>query len=221
MSAQAQPRSRSKGKRRPSEAQRQRRRRIVRRRLMLIGFGVVAAFVLLALIVRPFAEDAVQEVTLPLRHEDIIRQQAEAKGLDPSLIAGVIYVESRFRDQTSNAGAKGLMQILPSTADYIASKSGGTAFEQGDLATPQINISYGSWYLRYLLEHYHGNELLALAAYNAGEGKVDEWYRDASARGEDFEAATHIPFPETRNYVGSVLEVRSRYRQEYRRELGL
>jgi soluble lytic murein transglycosylase len=172
-------------------------------------------------IVRPFADKAVQEISLPLRHEDIIRQQAADKGLDPSLIAGVIYVESRFRDQTSHAGAKGLMQILPSTADYIARKSGGTAFEQGDLATPQINIAYGSWYLRYLLEHYHGNELLALAAYNAGEGKVDEWYRNASARGEDFEAATHIPFPETRSYVGSVLEVRGRYRQEYRKELGL
>ena len=135
-----------------------------------------------------------QEIALPLRHEDIIRQQAEDKDLDPSLIAGVIYVESRFRDQTSIAGAKGLMQILPSTADYIARKSGGTAFEQGDLATPQINISYGSWYLRYLLEHYDGNELLALAAYNAGEGKVDEWYGDASARGEDFEADAH-PVP--------------------------
>jgi soluble lytic murein transglycosylase len=113
------------------------------------------------------------------------------------------------------------MQILPSTADYIARKSGGTAFEQGDLATPQINIAYGSWYLRYLLQHYHGNELLALAAYNAGEGKVDQWYREASARGEDFEAATHIPFPETRSYVGTVLEMRSRYREEYGRELGI
>ena len=80
---------------------------------------------------------------------------------------------------------------------------------QGDLATPQINISYGSWYLRYLLEHYEGNEILALAAYNAGEGKVDEWFREASARGEDFEVATHIPFPETRNYVKRVLDVRA------------
>jgi soluble lytic murein transglycosylase len=222
MSAQAHARTRAAGsRRRPSKAQRQRRRKVLRRRLMLLAFGLLASVVLLAVIVRPFADKAVQEISLPLRHEDIIRQQAADKGLDPSLIAGVIYVESRFRDQTSHAGAKGLMQILPSTADYIASKSGGTAFEQGDLATPQINISYGSWYLRYLLEHYHGNELLALAAYNAGEGKVDEWYRDASARGEDFEVATHIPFPETRNYVGSVLEVRGRYRQEYRKELGL
>jgi soluble lytic murein transglycosylase len=130
-------------------------------------------------------------------------------------------VESRFRDQTSVAGAKGLMQILPSTADYIAHKSGGTAFVQGDLATPQINISYGSWYLRYLLQHYDGKELLALAAYNAGEGKVDEWYREASARGEEFEAESHIPFPETRNYVTRVLDVRERYKREYKRELGL
>jgi len=222
MSAQAHARTRAAGtRRRPTKAQRQRRRKIVRRRLLLVAFAIVASFVLLAVIVRPFADKAVQEISLPLRHEDIIRQQAAQKDLDPSLIAGVIYVESRFRDQTSHAGAKGLMQILPSTADYIARKSGGTAFEQGDLATPQINIAYGSWYLRYLLQHYHGNELLALAAYNAGEGKVDEWYREASARGEDFEAATHIPFPETRGYVSSVLEVRSRYRQEYRRELGL
>src|SRR5215216_5033644 len=130
-----------------------------RRRLMLL-LAVVLAVGIPALLA-PWADRAVQEaVTLPLRHDDIIRQQAADKDLDPALIAGVIYVESRFRDQTSHAGAKGLMQIMPSTADYIARKSGGTAFEQGDLATPQINIAYGSWYLRYLLQHYHGNELL-------------------------------------------------------------
>ncbi len=224
MSAQAPARSRTRpaGAKRRAAAKRRRaqRLRVLRRRLMLLG-AVVVAVLLVLLIARPFADKAVQEISLPLRHEDIIRQQADAKGLDPSLIAGVIYVESRFRDQTSRVGAKGLMQIMPTTADYIASKSGGTAFEQGDLATPQINISYGTWYLRYLLQHYHGNELLALAAYNAGEGKVDEWYREASARGEDFEAESHIPFPETRNYVTKVLDVRERYRREYRRELGL
>jgi soluble lytic murein transglycosylase len=196
------------------------RARVLRRRLGFLAAVAIAALSVAA-VVAPWADKAVREVKLPLRHDDIIRQQAQDKDLDAALIAGVIYVESRFRDQTSHAGAKGLMQILPSTADYIARKSGGTAFEQGDLATPQINIAYGSWYLRYLLQHYHGNELLALAAYNAGEGKVDEWYRDSSARGEDFEVATHIPFPETRSYVGSVLEVRGRYRQEYRKELGL
>ena len=186
----------------------------------MIAAGVVLG-VLALVSLKPWADKAVKEIRLPLRHEDVIRQQAAEKNLDPSLIAGVIYVESRFRDQTSHAGAKGLMQILPSTADYIARKSGGTRFTQGDLASPQINIAYGSWYLRYLLDHYHGNELLAIAAYNAGEGKVDEWYRDAIMRGEDFEATTHIPFPETRNYVARVLEMRSRYRDTYGRELGL
>jgi len=221
MSAQAPARSRGRQTRADGKRRRAQRRRVLRRRALLVAGTLIAATVLLVVIARPFAEEAVREVALPLRHEDIIRQQAEAKDLDPSLIAGVIYVESRFRDQTSVAGAKGLMQILPSTADYIAHKSGGTAFVQGDLATPQINISYGSWYLRYLLAHYEGNELLALAAYNAGEGKVDEWYREASARGEEFEAESHIPFPETRNYVTRVLDVRERYKREYRKELGL
>jgi soluble lytic murein transglycosylase len=187
---------------------------------MLLGTVVIAAAIA-AVVMAPWADKAVQELALPLRHEDIIRQQAADKHLDPSLVAGVIYVESHFRDQTSHAGAKGLMQLMPSTADYIARKSGGTRFTQGDLATPQINISYGAWYLRYLLDKYHGNEVLALAAYNAGEGKVDEWWRDASDRGEAFSVAEHIPFPETRSYVTRVLEARRDYRHEYARELGV
>ena len=205
---------------RPRPRRRSRRTNVLRRRALLLGFVVAATAIVMA-ILSPWADKAVQEISLPLRHDDIIRQQAEDKNLDPSLIAGVIYVESRFRDQTSHAGAKGLMQIMPSTADYIARKSGGTEFEQGDLATPQINIAYGSWYLRYLLDHYHGNTILALAAYNAGEGKVDEWWRNAADRGERFRVADHIPFPETRAYVGKVLTARRAYRREYAKELGL
>ena len=212
MSAHAQARSTTR--RRPA------RTRVTRRRLLLLGFVVAATAVVMA-VLSPWADKAVQEIRLPLRHDDIIRQQANAKNLDPSLIAAVIYVESRFRDQTSHAGAKGLMQIMPSTADYIARKSGGTEFVQGDLADPQINIAYGSWYLRYLLEHYHGNTILALAAYNAGEGKVDEWWRNASDRGERFRVADHIPFAETRDYVSKVPSARRDYRHEYRAELGL
>jgi soluble lytic murein transglycosylase len=183
-----------------------------------------AAALLLALavaaLIRP-AEKAVKEIALPLRHEDIIRQQAAEKGLDPALIAAVIYTESHFREQTSRAGATGLMQLLPSTADYIARKSGGTRFTHEDLATPQINIAYGSWYLRFLLDHYEGELVPALAAYNAGLNKVDEWWRGAAARGERFDVARHIPFPETRGYVQRVLAARSRYQHEYARELGL
>ena len=208
---------------RPQTAGRSRRSaraRAWRRRLGFLAAVAVAALAVAAA-VAPWADKAVQEVKLPLRHEDIIRQQASDKGLDPALIAGVIYAESHFRDQTSGAGAKGLMQLMPGTADYIAQKSGGTAFEQGDLATPQVNISYGSWYLRYLLVKYEGREALALAAYNAGEGKVDEWVAGASASGQSFRAADHIPFPETRHYVQKVLDARKQYRRTYKRELGL
>src|ERR671923_2787720 len=190
-----------------------RRMQVLRRRLTL-GAGLALVIVAVLSLVQP-ADHAVKEIQLPLRHDDIIRQQAADKHIDPALIAGVIYTESHFRDQTSHAGAKGLMQLMPETADYIAEKSGGTAFEQGDLATPQVNISYGSWYLRHLLDKYQGSEELALAAYNAGDGKVDEWAAAAAARGEPFRAADHIPFAETRHYVEKVLEARVRYPQTY------
>ena len=178
--------------------------------------------VAVAAIVAPGVDKAVKEIALPLRHEDIIRQQAADKGLDPALIAGVIYAESRFRDQTSHAGAKGLMQLLPSTADDIARKSGGTAFVQGDLADPQVNISYGSFYLRYLLKRYGGNVVLAAAAYNAGEGRVDESiFADPrpAARSSTTRATSRTP--ETRHYVQQVLEIEGGIRDRYKQELGL
>jgi soluble lytic murein transglycosylase len=166
-------------------------------------------------------QDAVREIaTLPLRHDDIIRQQAADKNLDPALIAAVIYEESRFRDQTSHAGARGLMQITPQTADAIAKHSGGTRFRQSDLAEPQINISYGSYYLRLLIDHYEGNERLAIAAYNAGMGNVDRWVNEAGGP-DAFDHANDIPFPETRAYVANVMETRKDYRENYADDLGL
>ncbi len=209
----------SSSQRRPSRA-RARRLALLRRRLLLL-VGVAVAAVAVSTAVTPMLDKAVKEITLPLRHDDIIRQQAADKGVDAALIAAVIYTESHFRDQTSSAGAKGLMQLMPATADYIATLSGGTAFEQGDLATPQINIAYGSFYLHYLLEKYRGSEELSLAAYNAGEGKVDEWLAAAAAAGETFDRERHVSFPETREYVAKVLEARKQYREQYARELGL
>jgi peptidoglycan lytic transglycosylase len=190
----------------------------MRRRLIAILAAVGLAGVV-GLLVFPAIHDAVQKITLPLRHEDIIRQQAADKHVDPSLIAAVINAESHFRDQTSHAGAKGLMQITPDTARYIAHLSGGTAFELGDLASPQVNISYGTFYLRYLLKRYDGNELLALAAYNGGEGNVDRWLKGAgSARTLRLD---DIPFAETRAYVSRVESAKQDYRKRYASELGL
>ena len=156
---------------------------VLRRRLAL-GAGLALVIVAVLSLVHP-ADHAVKEITLPLRHDDIIRQQASDKHVDAALIAGVIYTESRFRDATSHVGAKGLMQLMPETADYIARKSGGTRFKRTDLATPQINIAYGTWYLRYLLDKYKGNTILTLAAYNAGEGKVDEWRARRGGQGRE------------------------------------
>ena len=189
-----------------------------RRLLGLAVVGVLAA--VLAATLLPRLGDVAQELTLPLRHADTIRQQAVEKNLAPALIAGVIYQESRFRDQTSPAGARGLMQITPATARYIANLSGGTEFVVEDLATPQVNISYGSFYLRYLLDRYEGDEVVALAAYNGGETNVDRWLAEADTQGRDFEVES-IPFPETRAYVDKVLEARDDYAEAYPRELGL
>jgi len=193
------------------------RRRRVAGLVMLIGAGAVALGIAGVAGVGPLG-DAVRQITLPLRHEDIIRQQAADKNVDAALIAAVIYEESKFRDQTSQAGARGLMQITPQTADYIAAKSGGVAFEQGDLASPQINIAYGAWYLDYLQQKYEGRDLAAVAAYNAGEGRVDEWVTEAG--GLTLFNESHIAFPETRAYVNGVLDHREDYRKHYDDELG-
>jgi len=195
---------------------RKRRRRIAAIILAAVIGAAVAAFVAG---VGPLG-DAVREITLPLRYEDIIRQQAAEENLDPALIAAVIYEESRFRDQTSRAGARGLMQITPATADFIAQDSGGVEFTQADLATPQVNISYGAYYLRYLLDRYDDDTELAAAAYNAGETNVNGWIAEAGGV-DDFDPSQDIPFPETSHYVENVIERQAEYRKNYENELGL
>jgi soluble lytic murein transglycosylase len=197
------------------------RRRIVRRRRIVAVLGAAVVASLVGALAWPGFHHAVREIALPLRHEDIIRQQARDKGLDPALIAAVIYTESRFRDgQTSAAGAEGLMQITPATARMIARKSGGVAFTVEDLGTPQVNIAYGAWYLRYLLGRYAGNETFALAAYNGGEGNVDRWIAAAERRNQALTIEA-IPFSETRTYVQRVRDAERQYRRSYPRELGI
>ena len=186
-----------------------------RRRRVAVASAVVAAGVIVGILLGVVGkvDQAIQELTLPLRHEDIIRQQADEKGVDASLIAAVIYSESRFRDQTSSAGARGLMQITPETALDIARRSEAQTFVLKDLGDPQINISYGTYHLRDLLELYGGNVIAALAAYNAGPGNVDAW------GGSDLKLE-NIRFPETRAYVEDVLDKQHAYRDKYAEELG-
>jgi len=201
-------RSAVRGARRPTRAQVRRRRWIGLLLAGLLGVGIAVGINMIDV------GRAIRELTLPLQHDDIIRQQASEKQLDPAMVAAVIYSESRFRDQESHAGALGLMQITPQTARAIERLSGGKTFVISDLSDPEINISYGSYYLRYLLDRYNQNEVAALAAYNAGTGNVDRW------GGSDLEESD-IGFPETRAYVDEVLDKQQDYRDAYAGDLGL
>jgi len=208
------PRDGSRASRTTSRSGKRGRSQRRRRALVIGGTLLVVALGGFLLVNSDRFQRLLEEVTLPLRHEDIIRQQAAAKGVPADLIAAVIYSESRFRDQTSKAGARGLMQITPATAKLIEKLSGGQTFKFEDLSDPDINIRYGTFYLRYLIEKFGNNDVAALAAYNAGEHNVVAW-GGSNLRLDD------IPFPETRGYVEDVLEKREEYARHYRHELGL
>jgi soluble lytic murein transglycosylase len=195
------------------------RRSAVRRRRGLLAFGAVAVAVLAAVLIAPLFQKAIRDLSLPLQYQDIIRQQAAEKHLDSALVAAVIYAESKFDPRTSRAGAEGLMQLLPQTASYLAKRSGGTEFSPADLATPRVNIAYGTYYLRYLMDHYGGRVMPALAAYNAGITNVDRWLQESGADPGAF-AVGDIPYPETRAYVERVLRAQRDYRRTYPAQLG-
>jgi soluble lytic murein transglycosylase len=204
-------------RRKPAQRRRPAPRKKAQRRRRPLVFGIAAALVgaLVAFFLIRFGsvDRAIQELTLPLHHDDVIRQQAVEKNVDAALIAAVIYSESKFSDATSSAGARGLMQITPEAAEEIERLSGGTTFKLSDLSDPEINIRYGTFLLHELLERYDGDEVAALAAYNAGPGNADKW-------GGSGLTVEDIPFPETRAYVEEVLEKRDAYRHRYARELG-
>jgi soluble lytic murein transglycosylase len=146
----------------------------------------------------------------PLAYDSIIRGHAENYRLDAALLAAVVYQESKFDpDARSDAGAVGLMQLRPDTARGIALRTGGSKFRVDDLNDPEINVRYGSWYLRHLLDKYD-DERLALAAFNAGQGNVDRWRKEGKG----------IAFAETRHYVDRVQELKQIYRDAYASELG-
>ena len=152
-----------------------------------------------------------ERLRYPLSYEHIVRGHAKNYDLDAALLAAVIYRESKFDARArSSSGAIGLMQLLPETAKGIALHTGGTQFEVEDLYDPEINVRYGAFYLRRLLNKY-GDTRLALAAYNAGQANVDRWV----AAGEGIE------FAETRRYVDAVLALRQIYADAYGSDLGL
>jgi peptidoglycan lytic transglycosylase len=174
--------------------------------LLLLAAVVVGTFAYVNETSPPWYE----RIRYPLRYSEYVRVHAREHGLDPSLVAAVIYQESKFRsDAKSSSGAIGLMQITPATAQGIAIRTHGSAFHTNDLYNPEINIRYGAWYLKNLFEKY-GSEQLVLAAYNAGQGNVDRW----RANGQP------IQFAETRAYVKRVEQLKTIYRNAWANDLG-
>ena len=160
-------------------------------------------------------ERSVSLLAYPLGNSSWINLYARKGNLDPALLSGVILEESRFNPQAvSPAGARGLMQVLPATANQIVQRLKVDAYSDAQLFDPEMNLRLGSWYLSSLLEEFRGKEILALAAYNAGPHMVREWLAKNPAAPED-EFVENIPYAETKNYVIRVINSTRVYRMLY------
>lgn len=153
----------------------------------------------------------------PFGYFELVEEQANSFGLDPYLILAIIREESAFaKDAVSRAGAIGLMQLLPRTADLLRREWKPEGFPSDDLSSPRVSIALGVRYLARLREEFQGDMILALAAYNAGPHHVKRWLAERGyASREEF--IEEIPFQETRNYVKRVLGSHDRYRILYSR----
>ena len=182
-------------------------------RYLPIGLLALLALVLIAILAWPRAQREFQEFRYPLFYEELIVRYSEAHDLDPFLVKGVIQAESSFRAEvTSPMGARGLMQIMPRTGEWLAELM-GISFEPDDLFNPAYNIRMGTFYLRRLI-NYFGHQDTALAAYNAGMGNVRSWLENEDYS-HDGETLHTIPFTETRNYVQRVNRYMEIYRELY------
>lgn len=161
-------------------------------------------------------EDFQRKYLYPYDYQDTINFYADRYEVDRNLVASVILAESKFRqDATSVHGARGLMQIMPETGSWIATQIEDDSFSVEKLYNVNMNIKYGTWYLYELQTEFEGNEVLALAAYNAGRGNVYEWMEKYHWN-INFKDYTKIPFPETREYVKRVLENKKHYNKLYK-----
>lgn len=185
----------------------------MRRALGFILLALIALAVVGVVVVRS-EPDWYLRMRYPLQYRAIVSAHADNYGIEPSLLAAVIYTESKFDPNArSPAGAVGLMQLLPETAQGIADHTGGGNYRPSDLYDPELNIRYGAYYLARLQHKYrdHPEALdLALAAYNAGQGNVDRWVEEAGPG-----APVRIPFRETRDYLERVHRLQGVYRDAY------
>ena len=147
-------------------------------------------------------------------HETVMKY-ADMYQVDSNLTAAVIKSESKFKHEAhSHRGAVGLMQLMPDTAEWIAKQLGDTGYSIEALHEPDRNIRYGTWYLSSLEREFHGNDILALAAYNAGRGNVHDWMKENNWS-DNFKDIDAIPYKETRDYVRQVIGDQKKYRELY------
>ena len=152
--------------------------------------------------------------TYPVEYEELIRQYAAENEIPPAYVAAVILAESSYRPEAvSQVNAQGLMQILPSTAEWIAGKF-DESYMEGCLFDPETNIKYGCWYLGFLMRRYDGSMRCSSAAYHAGQGTVDKWLADP-AYSSDGKTLDKIASDATGTYVERVLKYYEKYEEIY------
>jgi len=186
---------------------------------------LIAGVLLIAVLVT-ISTNGFWRLMYPIQYQAQIQQSARFADVDPLLIASIIRVESKFRtEDVSHAGAVGLMQLMPQTAEWIAemlrnqtSGSGGALRklpkDAKKLASPEYNILIGSWYVKSLIDDFHGNVVAAVAAYNAGPRRVSQWLKDGVWNGK-LQDIDQIPVGETRHFVDRVFYNYDLYKKIY------
>ena len=207
-------RARQAGERAPLRRVRAARRRRQRRRTFLTILAS-ALTVLIALGAWAlFGRDRADLSRYPMTYAPEIRAAATEFSLDPAYVASVVLAESSFdAEAVSSAGAIGLMQIMPSTGEWIAGKL-DDAFDVQRLYEPSVNLRYGCWYLRFLLDRYDGDMRTASTAYHQGQGRVDEWLQDPEYS-QDGRTLTAISSAVTDTYVSRIMESYEHYKELY------
>ena len=171
---------------------------------------ITGLIIILLIIFILFKVIKVQEIILksiyPTKYSEYVEKYSQQNGLDKYLVYATIKAESNFNpDVTSASDARGLMQLMEETAVERSNIIENNSVEAYDLYDPETNIKLGTSYLSYLLNLYDGNVVLAITAYNAGLGNVEQWVKDGVIKsdGSDIE---NIPYKETSNYVRKILK---------------
>lgn len=208
-------RARQAGERAPLRRVRAARRRRQRRRTLLAIFAS-ALIVLIALGAWAlFGRDRADLSRYPMTYAPEIRAAAAEFSLDPAYVASVVLAESSFdAEAVSSAGAIGLMQIMPATGEWIAGKLEDEPFDVQRLYQPEVNLRYGCWYLRFLLDRYDGDMYTASTAYHQGQGRVDQWLEDPQYS-QDGRTLTAISSAVTDTYVNRIMESYANYQELY------